>query len=246
MPATRRKPIPVQCSICHKVICRKGDLPRHMLTHASNKEELKFPCPVPGCDHRTLQKSNLQTHIGTHTGKGLHYCPDCPFASTESSRVMEHRKKYHGYRPNPPSHYGRRASRRSAAAPYPCVRYITPEVSTPQAAVRARRPPRAATPDSRASSRNSPVAGSSTSLPSSSPPYVVSPLSSPSTPPAAINYQPSPPDSPLSLSTRTRHCYLVPSVPTSITQTENMTFDFSSLSQMRISSPPPEPTRMVM
>jgi hypothetical protein len=44
---------------------------------------------------------------------------------------MEHRKKYHGYRPNPPSHYGRRASRRSAAAPYPCVRYITPEVEIP-------------------------------------------------------------------------------------------------------------------
>ncbi|KIK39073.1 hypothetical protein CY34DRAFT_89894 [Suillus luteus UH-Slu-Lm8-n1] len=86
---------PVECSICHTVISRKADFPRHMLTHASNKEELYLPCPIPGCCHRTLQKSNLQTHIAGHTKNG------------------------------------RRESSRPAAAAYPSVRYITPQVEIP-------------------------------------------------------------------------------------------------------------------
>ncbi|KAG2755007.1 hypothetical protein P692DRAFT_20827410 [Suillus brevipes Sb2] len=210
MPATRRKPTPVECSICSKVISRKGDLPRHMQTHASNKEELKLPCPIPGCKVRTLQKSNLQTHIATHTGKGLRYCPDCAFATTSASTLTRHRKKHHGHRP-----YGREASPPSAAAPYPSVRYVTPEVSSP--AVSARRSPRSATPDSRASSRNSPLAGSSNSLRRSSPPTTIN--------------QPSPPVSPLLTSTRTRNYYLpLALLPKPLTQEDYPTFNFSSLS----------------
>ncbi|KIK34495.1 hypothetical protein CY34DRAFT_17691 [Suillus luteus UH-Slu-Lm8-n1] len=127
MPATRRKSTPVECDICSKVICRRGDLPRHMQTHATNKEDLKLLCPISGCGHRTLQKSNLQTHIARHTGE-LKNCPDCTFANADPSQITEHRKEVHGHMPKPRRYFGRTASRRSAAAPYPSVRYLTPEV----------------------------------------------------------------------------------------------------------------------
>lgn len=46
--------------------------------------------------HRTVQKSNLQTHIATHTGEDLQYCPNCPYSNTDLGKILEHRKKYHG------------------------------------------------------------------------------------------------------------------------------------------------------
>ncbi|KAG1767134.1 hypothetical protein EDD22DRAFT_1048932 [Suillus occidentalis] len=208
MPAIRRQYAPVECSICHTVISRKADFSRHMMTHASNKEELKLPCPIPGCGHRTLQKSNLRTHIAGHTKNG------------------------------------RRASPRPAAAAHPSVRYISPEASRP--AVRARDPPRPSTPETRASSTNSHRTVSSTSLPRSPPAHVVSPRSSPSTPPTASTHQLSPPISSLSTSLRQPSAYLVSFVPEPMAMTDFFPyFNFSSLSQTRISSPPPEPTRMM-
>jgi hypothetical protein len=90
----------------------------------------KLLCPISGCGHRTLQKSNLQTHIARHTGE-LKKCPDCTFANADPSQITEHRKEVHGHRPKPRRYFGRTASRRSAAAPYPSVRYLTPEVEIP-------------------------------------------------------------------------------------------------------------------
>ncbi|KAJ7476852.1 hypothetical protein B0H11DRAFT_1302440 [Mycena galericulata] len=51
------------CSTCGATVKRSSDLPRHMLTHAKNKEEFMFQCPFPECAHKTLQRSNLETHI---------------------------------------------------------------------------------------------------------------------------------------------------------------------------------------
>ncbi|KAJ7071723.1 hypothetical protein B0H15DRAFT_88425 [Mycena belliarum] len=51
------------CTTCGVTVKRPSDLPRHMLTHAKNKEELMFQCPFPECGHKTLQRSNLETHI---------------------------------------------------------------------------------------------------------------------------------------------------------------------------------------
>jgi uncharacterized Zn-finger protein len=72
----------VDCNVCGKTISRKADLPRHLKTHATNKEELyvhrpriffrdatltdpnrMHACPYIGCTFKALQSSNLQTHL---------------------------------------------------------------------------------------------------------------------------------------------------------------------------------------
>ncbi|KAJ6630334.1 hypothetical protein B0H10DRAFT_2208004 [Mycena sp. CBHHK59/15] len=94
------------CSVCGAYLRRNTDLPRHMLIHAKNKESLMFTCPMDGCGHQTLQKSNLATHIRTHTRAKPHKCPEsfpdgqkCDFTTADPSSLHRHRKRKHGYRP---------------------------------------------------------------------------------------------------------------------------------------------------
>ncbi|KAK7036007.1 hypothetical protein R3P38DRAFT_2910159 [Favolaschia claudopus] len=111
-----------QCDICGLALRRHTDLPRHMLLHASNKESLMFRCPVEGCRHQTLQKSNLATHIRTHTRAKPHKCPEywpngvkCDFTTADPSSLHRHRKRKHGYAPRPKII----AARRRASIPQP-------------------------------------------------------------------------------------------------------------------------------
>ncbi|KAJ7093158.1 hypothetical protein C8R44DRAFT_399692 [Mycena epipterygia] len=94
------------CEHCGACMKRNTDLPRHMLIHAKDKEEFMFACPIPGCTHKTLQKSNLATHIRTHTRTKPHKCPEyfpngqkCDFATADPSSLHRHRKRKHGYQP---------------------------------------------------------------------------------------------------------------------------------------------------
>ncbi|KAJ7168120.1 hypothetical protein C8R43DRAFT_136776 [Mycena crocata] len=94
------------CEHCGASMRRNTDLPRHMLLHAKNKEEFMFTCPVEGCTHATLQKSNLATHIRTHTRAKPHKCPEyysngqkCDFATADPSSLHRHRKRKHDYQP---------------------------------------------------------------------------------------------------------------------------------------------------
>ncbi|KAG2096699.1 uncharacterized protein F5147DRAFT_375356 [Suillus discolor] len=236
MPATGRNSKPVECSVCRKVISRKADLPRHMRTHAENKEAFMHACPYDGCDYKTLQKSNVQTHIRTHTRERSKTCPhpECPFSTTDPGSLTRHRKSEHGYKPKARRIPDDKAARKDAAAPYPITRIAKPEVSCP--AVRSRHPS-PATPNSRASSRYSPWTDSSPiSLRRSPSPYVVSPLSSPSPPRTTSNLQPSPPISPLSTSTRSYS-----PIPRGRTFTISDYCLSPSPSPMRTYSPSPEP-----
>ncbi|KAI6044593.1 hypothetical protein EDC04DRAFT_320757 [Pisolithus marmoratus] len=103
MPATRASPAfePGVCHICGKKLSRKADLPRHMRTHATNKEELMIPCPYAGCEYRALQRSNLATHIHTHTGERPNKCPhpECTYTTSDPGSLTRHRRKDHGYDP---------------------------------------------------------------------------------------------------------------------------------------------------
>ncbi|CAK5275960.1 unnamed protein product [Mycena citricolor] len=90
------------CSTCGASIGRTSDLQRHMLTHAKNKEELMFQCPYPDCKHRTLQRSNLETHIRTHTNMRPLQCTyiytdglKCEFATADPSSLHRHKKRKH-------------------------------------------------------------------------------------------------------------------------------------------------------
>ncbi|KAF8209306.1 hypothetical protein K438DRAFT_1810817 [Mycena galopus ATCC 62051] len=116
-PATSIHPLPVKgednggtCEICGVYLRRNTDLPRHMLTHSKDKESLMFRCPMDGCGHQTLQKSNLATHIRTHTRAKPHKCPEhypnglkCDFSTADPSSLHRHRKRKHGYAPRPKS-----------------------------------------------------------------------------------------------------------------------------------------------
>ncbi|KAG2152600.1 uncharacterized protein EDB93DRAFT_1203997 [Suillus bovinus] len=199
MPATRRNTLSVQCSVCHRVISRKADLPRHMRTHAANKEELMHACPYDGCDYKTLQRSNLQTHIRTHTGERSKKCPQCPFSTTDPGALTRHRKSEHAYKPKARRiRDNGKGARRDAAAPYPSIQFVEPEVLC--TAVHSHLPS-PATPNSPASSRNSSSIDSSPISMRASSPYVVSPLSSPLPPRTPSNLRQYSPVSPLSTST---------------------------------------------
>ncbi|KAG2116704.1 uncharacterized protein F5147DRAFT_674036 [Suillus discolor] len=133
MPAAGRNTTPVNCPVCHKAISRKADLPRHMRTHDEHKEALMHACPFPNCDYKTLQKSNLQTHIRTHTRERSNTCPHsgCAFSTTDPGSLTRHRKQLHGYEPKARRSPGGKAARRTAAAPYPSTRFMKPEIEIP-------------------------------------------------------------------------------------------------------------------
>ncbi|KAG9311816.1 hypothetical protein JVU11DRAFT_8063 [Chiua virens] len=90
-----------RCDECGKDINRKCDLDRHMKLHASNIEDLKIPCPYPDCNYKTLQCSNLKTHMYTHTGERPLKCPDegCGYDTRDPGGLTKHRQKKHGYVP---------------------------------------------------------------------------------------------------------------------------------------------------
>ncbi|KAG1762129.1 hypothetical protein EDD22DRAFT_1029175 [Suillus occidentalis] len=123
MPATRHNTTPVNCPICDKAISRKADLPRHVRTHYKHNEAFMHACPFPNCAYKALQKTNLQTHIRTHTGKLSHRCPQCAFATTDQASLTRHRKNLHGYQPRARRYLSGKAARLSAAAPYPSTQY---------------------------------------------------------------------------------------------------------------------------
>lgn len=60
-----------------------------------------FPCPYMGCEYRALQRSNLATHIHTHTGARPNKCPhpDCTYTTSDPGSLTRHRRKVHGYDP---------------------------------------------------------------------------------------------------------------------------------------------------
>ncbi|PPQ65520.1 hypothetical protein CVT26_000477 [Gymnopilus dilepis] len=87
------------CPVCGKVVSRMSDLNRHMKTH---DPEAKIPCPYEDCDFRTLQRSNLATHIRRHKNERIFACrddEDCPFDTVDSASLLRHRKRLHGYLP---------------------------------------------------------------------------------------------------------------------------------------------------
>ncbi|KAG2368121.1 hypothetical protein BDR07DRAFT_1350137 [Suillus spraguei] len=133
MPAAGRNTTPVNCPICHKAISRKADLPRHMRLHDEHKEALMHACLYPNCNYKTLQKSNLQTHIRTHTRDRSKTCPcpGCAFATTDPASLTRHRKHLHSYESKARRDLGGKAARRSATAPYPSVRFSKPQGDIP-------------------------------------------------------------------------------------------------------------------
>ncbi|KAJ7581419.1 hypothetical protein C8J56DRAFT_1057403 [Mycena floridula] len=79
----------------------------------SPSESKAFCCPFAGCAYSNSQKSNLKTHINTHTGEQSNKCPSCPFKTTDPGSLTRHRKRLHSYIPK------RRKSKAKARKPSP-------------------------------------------------------------------------------------------------------------------------------
>ncbi|KAJ7066472.1 hypothetical protein C8F01DRAFT_703056 [Mycena amicta] len=90
------------CPTCGTTVGRASDLSRHMLTHKKNKEDFMYSCPFPDCGHKTLQKSNLETHIRIHTNYRPLQCPylladgtRCDYTTSDPSSLHRHKKRKH-------------------------------------------------------------------------------------------------------------------------------------------------------
>ncbi|KAF9073188.1 hypothetical protein BDP27DRAFT_315143 [Rhodocollybia butyracea] len=94
---------PRECPICHKILARKGDIPRHLRVHSPSniKASLSYSCPWEGCTFKNLQKSNVSTHLKTHTNDKSYRCPEtqCAFRTCDPGSLTRHRKRQHGYVP---------------------------------------------------------------------------------------------------------------------------------------------------
>ncbi|KAJ4474963.1 hypothetical protein J3R30DRAFT_3406134 [Lentinula aciculospora] len=90
------------CDLCGTKVARKGDIPRHMRRHlsAEEKSSQSYACPYDGCTYKNLQKGNVDTHIRTHT-KEKKKCPSCNFETPDPGSLTRHRKRHHGYVPEP-------------------------------------------------------------------------------------------------------------------------------------------------
>ncbi|GAW08892.1 transcriptional repressor ctcf-like [Lentinula edodes] len=87
------------CTICQAIISNRTDLPRHMRIHSADKHKFMHRCPYPDCNFENLQKSNVETHIRTHTKSKTNNCPDCDFTTVDPGSLTRHRKRIHGYIP---------------------------------------------------------------------------------------------------------------------------------------------------
>ncbi|KAJ4469128.1 hypothetical protein C8R41DRAFT_629263 [Lentinula lateritia] len=93
---------PTVCEECWTKVARSGDMRRHMRKHLSAAEKLSksYACPFDGCNFKNLQKSNVDTHIRTHT-KEKKKCPSCNFETPDPGTLTRHRKRRHEYVPEP-------------------------------------------------------------------------------------------------------------------------------------------------
>ncbi|KAJ6562126.1 hypothetical protein B0H19DRAFT_1068805 [Mycena capillaripes] len=96
-------PLKIHCPVddCPWSFLWPYDLRRHSLTHGSPEERAAhmYSCKWPGCDHTTLQASNMETHYRTHTGEKTRECPECTYTTGDPASLTNHRKKKHVYKP---------------------------------------------------------------------------------------------------------------------------------------------------
>ncbi|KAK0421676.1 hypothetical protein EV421DRAFT_2043728 [Armillaria borealis] len=100
--ATALRPYPCLHPKCVKGFTKASDLKRHEKLHLPKEklDAVKYRCKFPGCNHMSLQRSNLQTHMNK-----MHYnvknkkCSDCNFETADSSELTRHRSGAHSYTP---------------------------------------------------------------------------------------------------------------------------------------------------
>ncbi|KAJ7576270.1 hypothetical protein C8J56DRAFT_1062387 [Mycena floridula] len=104
MPRTTRYPVSesgYKCEFCPTVLAHPRDMNRHLKLHVENKKHLMHSCSFPGCRFQSLQPGNVQIHIAAIHGLQRYHCPDCGLSTSHPSSLIRHRKRKHGYCPQP-------------------------------------------------------------------------------------------------------------------------------------------------
>ncbi|KAJ3821833.1 hypothetical protein F5880DRAFT_761444 [Lentinula raphanica] len=106
------------CERCGVRVPRPCDLYRHTQRHLKGEERAlrSFSCPYPDCEFKSLQKSNMDTHIrSVHTRIKNQKCPNCTYATADPGSLTRHRKRRHEYVPV----FRRSRAERPATMPVP-------------------------------------------------------------------------------------------------------------------------------
>ncbi|KAJ6533376.1 hypothetical protein DFH09DRAFT_1284403 [Mycena vulgaris] len=79
---------------------RKGCLNRHLescpYVSSADKESSMIECLEPGCEHKTLQMSNMVTHFNArHSGLKPHVCGECDYRASDPSCLYKHKLAMH-------------------------------------------------------------------------------------------------------------------------------------------------------
>ncbi|KAF7350581.1 C2h2 finger domain [Mycena sanguinolenta] len=144
-PTTSRPPKPAEGGkvppnpplslLCPKNGCpwsfrTKTDLRRHLPRHMSpeDREKRMHRCPDPGCSHKSLQKSNVDTHYRSkHSGLKPLACKDCEFRASDPSTFHRHMRSMHAY----VSGTAPRRTKASGASGASAIRIPEPQSSLP-------------------------------------------------------------------------------------------------------------------
>ncbi|XP_039297032.1 zinc finger protein 432-like isoform X3 [Nilaparvata lugens] len=82
-----------KCQLCDEAFSSTRELNLHCRIHTAGKHACKF------CNYKTKWKSQLITHLRTHTGERPFSCDLCDYKATQKSNLIKHLKSHTGERP---------------------------------------------------------------------------------------------------------------------------------------------------
>ncbi|KAI1697035.1 zinc-finger double domain-containing protein [Ditylenchus destructor] len=83
---------PFKCDQCSYATTTSDGLNSHKMTHTGEKP---FKCDFPGCNYATITNCQLSRHKRTHTKEKPHSCDLCPFTTSHSTTLKDHKKVKH-------------------------------------------------------------------------------------------------------------------------------------------------------
>ncbi|XP_039297047.1 gastrula zinc finger protein XlCGF57.1 isoform X4 [Nilaparvata lugens] len=96
-----------KCQLCDEAFSSTRELNLHCRIHTAGKHACKF------CNYKTKWKSQLITHLRTHTGERPFSCDLCDYKAIHKSNLISHLKLHKGERPFSCEYCDYKATRKS-------------------------------------------------------------------------------------------------------------------------------------